>query len=76
MIPPRSPASSGSSFEGKSDCSTMRDRAQSAQHGHRGNSTQRQARVGSHCYPLPRKIKQGGEVRYNQYKKALEEKSV
>ncbi len=32
MIPPRSPASSGSSFEGKSDRSTMRDRAQSAQH--------------------------------------------
>ena len=33
MIPPLSPASSGSSFEGKSDCSTMRDRARSAQHG-------------------------------------------
>ncbi len=33
MIPPRSPASSGSSFEGKPDRSTMRDRARSAQHG-------------------------------------------
>ncbi len=33
MIPPCSRASSGSSFEGKSDRSTMRDRAQSAQHG-------------------------------------------
>ncbi len=34
MIPPRSPASrSGSSFEGKSDCSTMRNQAWSAQHG-------------------------------------------
>ena len=33
MIPPLLPASSGSSFEGKSDRSTMRDRARSAQHG-------------------------------------------
>ncbi len=33
MIPPRLPASSGSSFEGKSNRSTMRDRAWSAQHG-------------------------------------------
>ncbi len=33
MIPPRSPASSGSSFEGKSDRSTMSDRAQSVQNG-------------------------------------------
>ncbi len=34
MIPPRLPASrSGSSFEGKSDRSTMCDRARSAQHG-------------------------------------------
>ncbi len=33
MIPPLSPASSGSSFEGKSNRSTMRDRAQSVQHG-------------------------------------------
>ena len=33
MIPPRLPASSGSSFEGKSDRSTMRDRARSVQHG-------------------------------------------
>ncbi len=33
MIPPRSLASSGSSFEGKSDRNTMRDWARSAQHG-------------------------------------------
>ncbi len=33
MIPPLSPASSDSSFEGKSDRSTMRDQARSAQHG-------------------------------------------
>jgi hypothetical protein len=33
MIPPRLPASSSSSFEGKSDRSTMRNRAWSAQHG-------------------------------------------